>query len=167
MKKKHAYTFKLKFYLKSCSNVYFLKDILNKASLIFAQTVFFDDSLRIKNRFHYVKCFSQVAAKCTKNELQIKSVMCRRPQSQNQKKFFNSSNIKQMLRLYSTSCRSVFRTHSNIYAGVFFFKVVDYFHKKTPWQMFDWTLNMPLSWYVVIGTASWLQRHSKSNLSQY
>ena len=69
---------KPKLYLKSRSIVYFFKYILNKASLVFAFTIFVADSLHIKNRFHYVKCFSQVTAKHTKNRFQIKkNVMCK------------------------------------------------------------------------------------------
>ena len=72
------YTIKLKFYLKSCSPIYFFKDILNKVSLIFVFTVILAGSLHIKNRFHYVKCFSQVTAKHTKNKLYTnKNVMCK------------------------------------------------------------------------------------------
>ena len=56
-------------------NLRFFKDVFNKTSLTFAFTV----SLAgpdIKNRFHCLKCLSQVAAKSTKNKLQTKKVIC-------------------------------------------------------------------------------------------
>ena len=85
---------KLKFYLKSCSTVYFFKDILKKALLFFAFTVFLVDSLHIK-RFHYVKCFSQFVAKCTRNKL---------PQSQNENNFFNSEFLTTFTRKLHHRC---------------------------------------------------------------
>ena len=65
-------------------------------------------------------------------------------------KFLNSNNIKQMLMLYSTSFRGVFRNNLNIYDGVFSEKLLIIFTKKILSQMFDWVLNMPLSLYAVI-----------------
>ena len=70
---------KLKFYLKSRSAAYFFKTIIiSKPLLIFGFTVFLNGSLHMKNRFHYVKCFPKVTAKCAKNQLQIKkNVVCK------------------------------------------------------------------------------------------
>ena len=58
---------KLKLYLKSRSAAYFFKTmIINKVLLIFTFTVFLADSLHMKIRFHYVKCFPKVTAKHAK-----------------------------------------------------------------------------------------------------
>ena len=59
---KQVYIPKLKVYLKSCFAVYFFITILNKASLNFTSIVSPVNSI----------CFSQVAAKCTMREFQIK-----------------------------------------------------------------------------------------------
>ena len=150
------HTLKLKFYFKSCSAVYFFKDILNKAFHGFSCQFFTH-----QKQIHYIKCFSQVAAKHAKDKLQIKkNVMCKRPQS-NQNNFFNSNNIKQMLRLYFTSFRGIFRTHLSIFDRVFWKKLLAIFTKKPHHRCF---LNILLNLYAVIGSVSWLQRQSKSNL---
>ena len=73
--KKHKYILKLKFYLKSYFAAYFLKTILNKASLIFPFSFPCRFITLIKKRFQYVKCFSQVAAKHTTNIFQIKKIV--------------------------------------------------------------------------------------------
>ena len=73
--KKHKYILKLKFYLKSYFAAYFLKTILNKASLIFPFSFPCRFITLIKKRFQYVKCFSQVAAKHTTNILKIKKIV--------------------------------------------------------------------------------------------
>ena len=74
------YIFKLKFYLKGRSAVYFFKTVLNKALLIFAFTVYLADFFftLIKNNFLYVQCFSQVTAKRTMNKLQVKKNIMRK-----------------------------------------------------------------------------------------
>ena len=48
----------------------------------------------------------------------------------NKNKFFNSNNIKLMLRIYSTCFRGIFRGHSNTYDGVFCKKLLAIFTKK-------------------------------------
>ena len=70
------YILQLKFYLKNDAAVYFLKNILNKAWIIFAFTA---DSLQLSRIDFIVFNVSQkFAAKRTTNKLQIKeNAMCK------------------------------------------------------------------------------------------
>ena len=76
---KFSLSFIVTFYLKSCSPITLFKRCPQEGFVNFCfhsfPCRFFTD---IKNRFHCLKCFSQVAAECTKNKLQLKknNVMC-------------------------------------------------------------------------------------------